>query len=363
MSEAAKKTVAPEAENRSAAKSQAIDQQLHDGDRDSLHTLPLALLPLNLPSLLRAKMLKDNHMRTMVEMFTSGSGASGRMEVEALETVFDDTDEFKKDLAILEPMEKLHSFDVYSLRIELRRLGIPIADQAGLQLSERKAKELTSYMTEFTRPLLSQIYGGGESEIEDMDQLLDMFKSPDKSEAIKNLKMIADKLGIGLMDVPMFLEEYGDVFLSLAYYKGALDEIIPRVAKFLDELDEINGNYQVRQMPRFEETCETLQIRFNDITASLTGRFESFDRNSKSLWDNINATTFQSMKKMIEAHYVTIGGVLCGLMVKMDSWDEKFPNGRGSPVSKADFILSEMRMGMNSIYNIEQSAPPIKELN
>ena len=165
-------------------------------------------------------------------------------------------------------MEKLHSFDVYSLRIELRRLGIAIADQAGLQLSERKAKELTSYMTEFTRSLLSQIYGGGESEIEDMDQLLDMFKSPDKSEAIKNLKMIANKLGIGLMDVPMFLEEYGDVFLSLAYYKGALDEIIPRVTKFLDELDEINGNYQVRQMPRFEETYETLQIRFNDITAS-----------------------------------------------------------------------------------------------
>ena len=100
MSEAAKKTDAPEAENRSAAKSQAIDQQLHDGDRDSLHTLPL-----NMPSLLRAKMLKDNHMRTMVEMFTSGSGASGRMEVEALETVFDDTDEFKEDLAILKPME------------------------------------------------------------------------------------------------------------------------------------------------------------------------------------------------------------------------------------------------------------------
>ena len=85
MPEAVKKTDAPEAENRSAAKSQAIDQQLHDGDRDSLHTLPLALLPLNKPSLLRAKMLKDNHMRTVVEMFTSGSGASGRMEVEALE--------------------------------------------------------------------------------------------------------------------------------------------------------------------------------------------------------------------------------------------------------------------------------------
>jgi len=206
---------------------------------------------------------------------------------------------------------------------------------------------------------LQQIYGGGDSEIEDMDQLLAMFKSPDKGEAIKNLRMIADKLGIGLAEVPMFLEEYGDVFLSLAYYKNALDGIIPRVTAFLDELEEINGNFQVRQMPRFEETCDNLQMRFNDITASLTGRFESFDRNSKTLWDDINAATFHAMKEMIEAHYVTIGGVLCGLMVKMDSWDEKFSNGRGGPISKADFIMSEIRMGMNYIYEIEQSAPAI----
>ncbi|MFP6748303.1 MAG: hypothetical protein VCD66_11985 [Alphaproteobacteria bacterium] len=365
MSEAAERPDEPEehdVELQSAAKSQAIDQALHEGDRDSLHTLPLSLLPLNLPSLGRAKMLKNNHMKTLVEMYNSGSAGSGRMEVAALENLFDNTDELQADLDILRPMELLHSYDVYSLRIELRRLGIPLADQSGLQLSERKSKELTSYMTEFTRPLLQQIYGGSDAEIEDMDQLLAMFKSPDKGEAIKNLRMIADKLGIDLMEVPLFLEEYGDVFLSLAYYKGALDEIIPRVTKFLDELDEINTNYQVRQMPRFEETCETLQMRFNDITASITGRFESFDRNSKTLWDNINAATFQAMKEMIEAHYVTIGGVLCGLMVKMDSWESKFAKGRGGPVSKADFIMSEMRMGMNYIYKIEQSAPTLRNL-
>ncbi|MDP6832187.1 MAG: hypothetical protein QF512_14615 [Alphaproteobacteria bacterium] len=370
MSEAAEKADAPEeaseealVEQHSAAKSQAIDQALDEGDRDSLHTLPLVLLPMNLPSLSRAKMLKDAHMKSMVEMHNSGSSGSGRMEVEALRNVFEESDDLKADLAILEHMEHLHSYDVYSLRIELRRLGIPITDQQGLQLSERKARDLTAYMTEFTRPLLQQIYGGTDTDIEDMDQLLAMFKSPDKGEAIKNLKMIADKLGIGLMEVPTFLEEYGDVFLSLAYYKGALDGIIPKVTGFLDELDEINGNYQVRQMPRFEETCDTLQMRFNDITASITGRFESFDRNSKTLWDNINAATFQAMKDTIEAHYVTIGGVLCGLMVKMDAWEEKFSRGRGGPISKADFIMSEMRMGMNYIYEIEKSAPAINDLN
>ena len=365
MSEAAEQVDAPEepeVEARSAAKAQAIDQALDEGDRDSLHTLPLQLLPMNLPSLSRAKMLKNAHMKSMIEMFNSGSGGSGHMEVEALVNVFENSDELKEDIAILEHMELLHSYDVYSLRIELRRLGISITDQEGLQLSERKAKELTSYMTEFTRPLLQQIYGGTDSNIEDMDQLLAMFKSPDKGEAIKNLKMIADKLGIGLIEVPTFLEEYGDVFLSLAYYKGALDGIIPRVTDFLDDLDEINGNYQVRQMPRFEETCDILQMRFNDITASITGRFESFDRNSKTLWDNINAATFQAVKDTIEAHYVTIGGALCGLMVKMDAWDEKFANGRGGPISKADFIMSEMRMGMNYIYEIEQKAPALSEL-
>jgi hypothetical protein len=76
------------------------------------------------------------------------------MEVESLHNVFEETYQFKDDLEILEHMEHLHSYDVYSLRIELRRLGISIADQDGLQLSERKAKELTSYMTEFTKPLV-----------------------------------------------------------------------------------------------------------------------------------------------------------------------------------------------------------------
>ena len=124
-------------------------------------------------------MLKDHRMKTMVEMYNSGSAGSGRMEVEVLENVFDNTDDFMADIATLQPMELLHSFNVYSLRIELRRLGISISDQEGMQLSEGKAKELTSYMTEFTRPLLGQIYGGGENNIEDMDQLLAMFKSPD----------------------------------------------------------------------------------------------------------------------------------------------------------------------------------------
>ncbi|MDA1100957.1 MAG: hypothetical protein O2967_18465 [Proteobacteria bacterium] len=343
--------------------SQVADKAVDEGDRDSLHTLPLALLPMNTPSLARAKMIKDGRMKSMVEMYNSGKAGSGRMEVTNLAKIFESSADFKADLVILEHMERLHSYDVYSLRIELRRLGIPIADQAGLQLSARKAQELTSHMTEFTRPLMQQIYGGTDTDFESMEPLLSMFKSPDKSEALKKLRMVAEKLGIPLAEVPVFMEEYGDIFLSLAYYQDALDVIIPRVSKFLDELATLNQNFQVRQMPRFKETGEMLQQRFNDITASITGRFESFDRNSRTLWDDINPGAFRAMKEMVQAHYVTIGGVLCGLTVKLDAWDEKFGRGKGGPVPKADFIMSEMRTGMNYIYEIEKSAPAISDLN
>ena len=112
--------------------SQVADKAVDEGDRDSLHTLPLALLPMNTPSLARAKMIKDGRMKSMVEMYNSGKAGSGRMEVTNLAKIFESSADFKADLVILEHMERLHSYDVYSLRIELRRLGIPIADQAGL---------------------------------------------------------------------------------------------------------------------------------------------------------------------------------------------------------------------------------------
>ncbi|MDP6568170.1 MAG: hypothetical protein QF578_25345 [Alphaproteobacteria bacterium] len=360
--EAVAEDSAEDAPAESAAANHAFDMVLEERDRDSLHVLPLAIVPLQTAGLSRAKMIKDSHLRSVVELFSDGSSGSGRVDLEQLPLCYDETDELKADIEILSRLALLHSYDVYSLRIELRHLGIKINDVASLQLSDRKSRELTDYMTEFTRPLIQQIYGGTDAQIDDMEQLLAMFKNPNRNEAITNLRMIADKLGIGLTEVPVFLEEYGDVFLSLAYYQDALDQVIPRVSSFLEEMEDILGNHQVRQIPRFDDTCNLLQQRFNDITSSITGRFESFDRNSKRLWDDINAETFQAMKDMVVAHYTTVGGVLCGLFVKIDAWDEKFADGRGGPIAKADFIMSEMRQGMNQIFEIEQSAPRMSNI-
>ena len=97
----------------------------------------------------------------------------------------------------------------------------------------------------------------------------------------------------------------------------------------------------------------------NDVTASITGRFESFDNHSQAMWDNLSAQSFREVRALIEGHHSTVGGVLCGLSLKMKVWEEKVGSGRAGPVQKAEFIMSHMRSGMDRIKQIEDSAPKI----
>ena len=64
------------------------------------------------------------------------------------------------------------------------------------------------------------------------------------------------------------------------------------------------------------------------------------------------------MRALITGHHTSVGGVLCGLTVKMGGWTQKFGRGTGGRVhSRADFIMSSMRQGMEKIVQIEASAP------
>lgn len=353
MSEPALKIDAPE-RKQSAIK---------DDDRDSLYIMPMPTLPLRTPGLLRARMIKDSRLESAIEMFSDKKTGSGRIYVDQLEQVFGEmTDDLEHDAEVLTRVSELNSFDVFSLRIELRRLDIKVDDHDSLRLSETRSEELAAYMRDFTRPLVQQIYGAQNAEVNGMGELINLFQSPDREMVLNNIMKMAERLEVHPSEVPEFLEEYGDVFLSLAYYKDILDDLVPRLEKFTNEMRDILSNHQVKQDVRVSQACESMDARLNDVAASITGRFESFDRNSKTLWDDINAETFKRMKAMITSHYATIGGVLCGLTVKVNAWEQRFPKGKGGPVSKADFIMSEMRHGIAAIDAIERSAPQLTDI-
>jgi len=260
-------------------------------------------------------------------------------------------------------LARMRSYDVYSLRILLRAHGIPVSEAKNLRLSNEKSAELSDYMTDFTMPLIKQIYGDDELEIKDFGDVVGLFRDPDISKAREKLSIMAEKLEIGLEDVPLFLEDYGDIFLSLSYYRQCLDQIEPIIGNFLGSLDMIRENFQLKKDTHLIATCKMIEATINGLMAAITGRFENFDRSTGDMWSHISAARFQKVKALIEGYHTTIGGVLCALSLTMGAWDQQFPNNdAGGPNKRAGFIMSELKQSIENIKKIEDSAPMLSEL-
>ncbi|KAA5605070.1 hypothetical protein F1188_12340 [Roseospira marina] len=332
---------------------------IEDGDMDSLFTLPLSFIPLKTPALRQARMIKNAQLRSVIELFSDVQTGSGQIEISDLPKLLNwPTDEVHPDHVIIRKLSTLHSYDVFSLRIMLRKIGVPLANAADLQLSPEKNQELTHYMTQFTRPLIAEIYGGEDVQVERFEDVVGLFRDPDIKRARQRLQQMADALGIEILEVPTFLEDYGDIFLSLSYYKQCLDRLTPLLDVFLASMYDIRKNYQLRQDQNLLRNCDMIENTINELTAAITGRFENFERSTKAMWEDISADRFQKVKELIQAYHVTIGGVLCGLTVKMNAWIRLFPKPTtGGPVKRSEFIMSDIRQGLDNITKIEDSAP------
>ncbi len=333
-------------------------QEEFDNARDALHLMPLSILPLKTRGLRNARLIKNAQFETRIELFRDPNAGSGQVPITGLERVFpSDVDALKEDAPLLAKLGMLHSFDVYSLRITLRQLEIPVTDESGLSLSAKKRAELTEYMRSFTRPLINYIYGEGDStEMNDMADILNRLKTPDRVEAKKRLQFLSERLGVGPQDLPKFLEDYGDVFLSLAYFKKVLDRIVPMIDSFCDWADGVKESELTRRDAQTMELLESIKSMLNQTVTSITGRFETFNLRSRVLWSDMTRENFNSFRDMVTSNHASIGSVLCGLSLKLDLWSERFPSQGGGPAKRAEFLRSEMFHGLSRLMNEEKMA-------
>jgi hypothetical protein len=333
--------------------------EIPDIDRDSLHILPLAIIPLQTPALRRARLIKNVRLDSVLELFESGRTGSGQLDVESVPRALEWPEiPIHPDLKVLRKLAKLPSFDVYSLRVHLRELGIPVNSSEALKLSPAKNRELMSYMTTFTRPLIVQIYGTEDLSVQSFEDLIDLFRQPDVKKAVEKLKMMARRLEIKTEDVPKFLEDYGDIFLSLSYFRSCLEHITPIVGDFLEWLDDLMKNRHFRQEPNLMKTCAFVQATLNESMAAVSGRLEDFDNSTKDLWENVSAARFRQVESLIRSYHTAIGGVLCALTVKIEGWARTFPHkNSGGPQKRAEFIMADLRQGIEKIQHIEGMAP------
>ena len=324
-------------------------------DRDSLHTLPLAMLPIDDPALKRARLIKNARLNSVVEIFSDKNTGSGQLDIDGLIDEFGwNPSELPKDFTVIQQLSEIPSYDVYSLRINLRELGIEVTLPEALSLSKEKTDELNAYMTDFTHPLIVQIYGD-DDDITNFQDVLKKFNDPNFKEALKKIQLMSEKLGVRPDEIPTFMENYGDIFLSLSYYRECLDSINPILSNFLAGMTDLKNNFQLKSDKNLMAAIDPLVEIINDRIKGISSQFKSFDEGNKTMWENISAQKFEFMKNKISSQHTSIGGALCALSVKLDAWNNLFPDpDTGGPGKRAEFIMLEMRQGIDKIVEINQ---------
>ncbi|MDA0657154.1 MAG: hypothetical protein O2912_12170 [Proteobacteria bacterium] len=137
---------------------------------------------------------------------------------------------------------------------------------------------------------------------------------------------------------------------------------MPKIDIFYDAMKSLRKVPQCAGDRNLMSICEEITDGLQHLTVSLAGRFDNFERRSNTLWENADAKSFGTFRKAIGSHHTTLGAVLCGLSVKMNIWEKQFSNDRGGPVKQGDFIRSHMRDGLDTLANIDKSAPPLSSL-
>jgi len=329
-----------------------------DYEKDSLHIMPLLMVPLETTALKHARMIKNVHFDSMIEVFKDEESGSGQIEPSKLGRLFDwPPGQKHPDGVLIAKLSLLQSFDIYSLRIQLRSLGIEVEDNAHLRLSESKRAELDVYMRDFTRPLMDLIYtDGDEMGLAGVGDIVKLFRGQDNAQAIQNLNRLSQKLKIFLSKIPDFLADYGDVFLSLAYFKNQFEVIAPRIDRFLRKVQELKQDTMICGDLQTGETLDFVETGLYETMSHIADRIQSFDRHTAKMWENLNMKSFRKVKVMIESNHSTIGGMLCGLNIKMNGYEENFGEHCPSNQAVADYIAAYVKPGIDRIKYIERSS-------
>lgn len=338
-------------------------EPISDQDRDSLHTLPIVILPIQTRIFRRARIVKNSRLESVIEFFSGVGCGRGQLDVRGV-AKFLNLEQVPPhpDVALLHLISQLPSFDVYSLRILLRANNVVIQDASALTLSPAKVASLSQYMSNFTRPLVAEIFGE-EAKFSRFSDILGVFRGQNPAQVRERLTQMADRLGIPIEAIPKFLEDYGDIFMSLSYYRQCLDHLLPLIQNFMDGLAEVRASHQLAQDRSLMDMVDTLEAAINGKLSSITGMIESFERSTNDMWRDLTAERFKRIAVLISSYHTVIGGALCALSVKMQAWNDRFPNPTGGVGRRAAFIMSDMVQGLEHFKVTEQDTPMLAALN
>jgi hypothetical protein len=336
-----------------ALKEETIDA----ADQDSIHTMAVMALPISHPGLGRTRLVKNVRMETRIEMFSGGGAGSGQIAIEDIPDHFSEDASLRADMSLLSSLSVLPSFDCYTLRRGLRQQGINVEQETIFKLSDSKIQELFPLMRRITRPLIKHLYGEEDLDITDTRTLLELVRNPDQNKVLDRLDRMATTLGVSIEKLPSYLEDFGDLYLSLSYFESYFIENAPKVEQMILWAQDVGQSSHLRNDPLAQKTLTDVERRLRYLKDNLENRFKNLSEVTKVNWDLLDVMMFQKVQRSILAEQIYLATGLCGLAVKIYEWERVFPNAGGSPDRVLEFASSELRPGLD---NLVRSLPKVE---
>lgn len=325
----------------------------HILDEDSIDTLPLSIIPLSNTTLKAARLVKNARLETAIEVHSDPVTGSLHFRPEDVVEAHLGTQE---DQDILTRLAKLPSYDIYSLRSGLKKLGIQV-DETVLELSDDMKDKLQQYSLEFTHPLIRHIFGADGEKDESPESLLKLFNDPDKARVSFRLRQMSQKTGLSLAEIPAFLEDYSDVFLSVAYYRHTFHTVLPELERFWVWIEDLRMQSEEGVSPLTVVNARKAEESLRFVTSSIRERLKRFQAGFDLFWSDISKESFNRLRHDIEENHAGMGAVLCGLVVKIRGWSAEFPdNTVGGPAKRSQYLITELEPGLELLQDAETYA-------
>ncbi len=323
-------------------------------DRDSLFILPLSDLPIRTETLRRGVLTKNTQMDSVFEVFRDQTMGSGQISLNNLYQLFSrPSRQMVRDIKILKKVGELKSFDVYALRIGLRKLGVDVESPSALKLSEEKRKQLDLTMKHFVRPMLKRLFGLDLTEYTSFVSIYDNLTPEERRVALENMRQIARMMNMNVKDLPEFIEDCGDLYLSIAYYHDMLMSLLPQVKEFKEWMDYVEHSSQYRTHPPTRLMVDRTQSNLKVTLRSVRLHLQRFSKAFDNFWDDVTQENYEELKSNIMSQYEGLGGTLCSLTVKIERFNEVFPGHKGSYKERIDFIRQEISVELQRIAQSE----------
>ncbi|MCU0881445.1 MAG: hypothetical protein MUF14_02125 [Hyphomonadaceae bacterium] len=245
-----------------------------------------------------------------------------------------ETPQTRRDLDLLNLMQKLPSLDPFLLREEMRRHGFDPAD-CYFEITPADIERMHAYAADQVSGLINKAFGGSGSEVpkEHIDKLVDALLSNNADDRLDPLRLTLGLEGQAFKDGIFSWKGF-------LYYKWQLDEARASLFAVSSQLDQVRliGKQPSEMKEEIAQLQRNIRTAVRIATADCNRIMGLYDQAFHDLVENSKAAAFR--KFLLDAPRLFLElGLLMGVISHIASfWTYRFPKGSRLEMDAAEYL-------------------------